>query len=174
VPSLRGADADVALRMQEPEYRRQLNTRIGSVAFALYAAPEYIQRCKRRGNRLDLASCDYIVWEDAYAYAPVAEWLRKRFGHRRPALVVNSLSAQAAAVRAGWGLAVLPCFLALGQSGLLRILTPDQVVTLPLWMVIDRHRQTTARVLAFGDYLTELFAELAPVLQGTGTRPAPE
>ncbi|WP_257460852.1 substrate-binding domain-containing protein [Archangium lipolyticum] len=78
----------------------------------------------------------------------------------------NSLQAQAAAAQAGYGIVLLPCFLAASYPGLVRVpfgpLPPEREV----WILMRRDAARAPRVKAVGDHLFELFRDERTLLSG--------
>jgi DNA-binding transcriptional LysR family regulator len=60
-----------------------------------------------------------------------------------------------AACKAGLGLAILPCASANKEPDLLRLLPPEKVLSLPLWLVVHRDLARTAHVRAVMEFLFE-------------------
>src|SRR3546814_15684387 len=82
------------------------------MAHSLYAAPDVVA---------DLERTRLVGWADAYDL-PAARWLLRITG-RKPDIILNALAAQHAAIRAGLGIGVLPCFLG---EGLVRVETRSE------------------------------------------------
>lgn len=107
-------EADIALRLVRPERGALTIRQVGRMEHALYASS---------GNDIDLAHARLIGWSDAYDL-PAARWLHRLTG-RKPDVLVNSVAGQHAAIRAGIGIGVLPCFFG---DGLVRLKTPPAPV----------------------------------------------
>jgi DNA-binding transcriptional LysR family regulator len=104
--SLAKSETDLALRFGPPDDSALVGRRIGWVGFGFYAAPAYL-RALAEGAPLQLIGYDRDN-EDV----PEARWLAGQFPGIRMALRANSQMAQAAAARAGFGIALLPHYIA--------------------------------------------------------------
>lgn len=151
--SLSRREADVAVRPGRHHADDLIGRRIGALNGAVYAAPALAERCAGAQGPAGLGAAPWIgsdAGDSGHIYA--------RFAARHlPAGAVvhrsNSLLAQAAAARAGIGLAALPCCLGDGDAGLRRVLPPQADLESELWLLTHRDLRTTARIRALMDHL---------------------
>jgi DNA-binding transcriptional LysR family regulator len=143
-------EADIALRLVRPERGALTVRQIGRMAHALYASPEV---------KVDRDHARLVGWSEAYDL-PAARWLQKITG-RKPDVLINSLAGQQAAIRAGIGIGVLPCFLA---EGLTRLETPPAPVE-PLWLVAHATDMVSDRTKLVYDAIVEIIEANANRLQ---------
>ncbi|MFP5391344.1 MAG: LysR family transcriptional regulator [Gammaproteobacteria bacterium] len=145
-------EADLALRLVAPQPddggADYIGTPVGELAFALYGAADGPPGDDWRGG-------DYVSWDDSWSELPMVKWLASAFAGKAPALASNSLQAQYAAVRAGVGVGVLPCFLA-DHDPTVRRLEQRPEMTRPLWLVWHRDLKASRRVQAMREFLVDL------------------
>ncbi|WP_339651615.1 LysR family transcriptional regulator [Halopseudomonas pelagia] len=129
VPTLAIArgEADIALRVVRPERGALTRKRVGTMSYGLYAAPE---------SSTDLATTRLVGWAAGHDL-PADRWLQ-RLTERTPDIRTTQLEAQRAAIRAGVGIGILPCFLA---QDLLRIPTEARMEE-TLWLVAHAESAT--------------------------------
>jgi DNA-binding transcriptional LysR family regulator len=84
----------------------------------------------------------------------------------------NSRYAQLAAALAGAGVALLPCYLADSEPGLLRLCEPEAVPTREAWLVVHQDLQRVPRVRAVLDFVAEVFTRQKHRLRGAQKAPA--
>ena len=94
-------------------------------------------------------------------------WLRRQVPDLRLALRHNEQTGQAAAARAGLGVAVLPHFLATGDSGLVLVPFSEVPPMRELWMLTRNDSQRIPRLQVVKTFLTELFAANKALFAGT-------
>lgn len=137
-------DADLALRMAAPDKDSDdyIAKRIGKLDFGLY---------RKSGNAGN--SADYVGWDGAWEGLPMAASLRTAFEGKAPVLACNSLPAQIAAVRAGVGAGMLPCFIGDADPGLRRVEHDAPFLSRDLWLVFHRDLKGSLRVRAMADFL---------------------
>lgn len=134
-------DADLALRLAEPDRGDYIARRIGKIDFGLYHAV---------GSASD---GDYVGWDGAWEGLPMAAALRAAFDGKAPVLTCNSLPAQIAAVRAGIGAGMLPCFIGDAEARLQRLEQQAAPLSRDLWLVYHRDLKASLRVRAMADFL---------------------
>lgn len=141
-------EADIALRLVRPERGALTVRKIGRMAHALYTA---------RIDSVDRETTRLIGWTDAFDL-PAGRWLEQLFG-RKPDVLINSLAGQQAAVRAGIGVGILPCFLG---DGLATLETPTPLIE-SLWLVT--HATDT-----ICDRTRLVYDEIAPIIETNADR----
>jgi DNA-binding transcriptional LysR family regulator len=70
-------------------------------------------------------------------------------------MACNRLPAHVAAVRAGVGAGMLPCFIGDAEPGLRRVEYDAASISRDLWMVFHRDLKASMRVRAMADFLAE-------------------
>jgi DNA-binding transcriptional LysR family regulator len=164
--SLSRREADIALRPIRPKEGDLWGRKLSGVAWALYAAPTYLEaNGGPLSNSGDVDRHALIGWEETTSGIGAADWLLRAAPSQGFVYRTNSLVNQLVAARSGIGLALLPCYLGDGATGVTRAL-PGPITALDgeLWIVTHADLKGTARVRAFfdlvGDGLTrerELF-----------------
>ena len=152
--SLARREADLAIRLARPQSGELFARRLATVAYALYAAPGVPDTL--------------VAFEETLADLPEAAWLGAHLGDRRVAFRSNSVQAQLAAAKAGFGAALLPCWLAAGEEGLERIPTQAPPLAREAWLVVHRDRKDVPRVRAVIDHIAAVFEAERPLLSGEG------
>ena len=156
--SLSRREADLALRIRRPDSGDHVRRKVGTVGFGLYGAagaawPD------------DPWTADLLAWDEGSATIPAAEWMADR-GRGRVVATATSVTVQMALAKAGLGVAILPCFLADPEPGLVRLLPPAGTGALDLWLVAHADLARTPRVRAVLDFLADTCAAQARLLRG--------
>jgi DNA-binding transcriptional LysR family regulator len=138
--SLSRLEADLAMRLAPGVNDSEVVKKVGQMAFALYAGPSYANL-----NHPDR-------WEFiGYTENPLAfdhkTWLYETIGARRVICEVADLSNQYEAACTGIGVAGLPCFLADHDPRLVKLSSPDPLLSLGVWLALhpDRRNDLTVR-----------------------------
>jgi DNA-binding transcriptional LysR family regulator len=143
-------EADVALRVTRPKEAELFGRKLSSIAWTIYAAPGKVDADLRELK--DLAPLPFVGWGEDVRGVAAAEWLADAIQPRAVVYRSNSLINQYRAAREGMGLAVLPCYLADGDSELERAIgEPVAELTRELWIVTHEDLKGTARIRAFLD-----------------------
>lgn len=137
-------DADLALRLAAPDSASgdYIAKCIGKIEFGLYRSSGGTGHCE-----------EYVGWDGAWNGLPMAASLRAAFNGKPPALACNSLPAQIAAVRAGVGAGLLPCFIGDADPRLQRMERETTPLSRDLWLVYHRDLKASLRVRAMADFL---------------------
>jgi DNA-binding transcriptional LysR family regulator len=85
-------------------------------------------------------------------------WFGRHFGDRRFSFRTNSQTTQAAAARAGYGVALLPRYIvAIHEPDLVQVSPGGRLPERDVWLLVRRDLKNVPRVRALTDYLVEVF-----------------
>lgn len=150
ITSLARREAEIALRLGRPADSALVGKRVASIAYRAYAAPAIAAEAASGGTP------PLIGDEDG---GSEAAWLARRHPGRPIAFRCDSQMAQAAAARAGWGVALLPRFLGDPDPGLAPVALDALPPPREIWLLIRPDLAEVPRVRAVADALAELFRE---------------
>ncbi|XXF75239.1 LysR family transcriptional regulator [Myxococcaceae bacterium GXIMD 01537] len=168
VLNLSRREADLAVRLFRPQEPTLTARKLGDIAFALYGSRAYVRRHGR--PKLDsLREHMLLGYDDSLAQTPEKQWLERAGAGAVFALRSNSRYLLLEAARKGLGLTVLPCYLADGVPGLVKLSPTDAIPTREAWLALHPDLQHAARVRAAIDLLVETFQREAPRLRGQRT-----
>lgn len=158
VEDLLRRDADIAVRMVDPDQQALVARRIGAVGLGLHARADYLARRGTPTSLGDLARFDLIGFDRE---TPAIRPLVARFPvFQRPnfALRTDSDVAQLAAIRAGLGIGICQTGLA---GDLVRLLPEALAIDLPVWLVMHEDLRASPRCrLVFDALAAGLGAQL--------------
>ncbi len=151
-------EADVALRLRQPQQGDLIQRRLFTVHFHAFASAEYVKRHGTPRSVEELDSHRLLTWggelpmylRDTNLLETVG---REARNPRRPALIINNLSAIIRAVRAGLGIAVVPDYLIEPDSGFVQIIPETSMPELECFLVFAEEMKNVARVQVFRDFL---------------------
>jgi DNA-binding transcriptional LysR family regulator len=151
VVSLARREADLALRYGSPKDSDLIARRVATIGFALYASPGY------RDKIAAGAAPAFIGFDDESDFIAEAAWLAQQFGERRFSLRTDSQTTQAVAARAGFGIALLPRYLAATDPDLVPVSLANRLPEREVWLIVRRDLRNVPRVRALTDYLAAVF-----------------
>lgn len=144
--SLNRREADLALRLSRPTEAGLVARRLGSFGFSLYAAPSYLRDTPS-------SELSFIAYDASMDEAPQQQWLKAIAGPRAIVLLTNDLTNQAAAARAGVGLAALPHFLGDLDPQLVRYDAGRREISREIWLAVHADLARTPLVRAVMQFL---------------------
>jgi DNA-binding transcriptional LysR family regulator len=151
-------EADLALRLREPQQPDLIRRRLFTVHYHLYASAEYL---KLHGEPKTIEDLDrhrllsyaatgaaFLDELNALLYAG-----RDAKNPREAALSMNNITALQLAAEAGVGVAVLPDYLNLPGDGLVQLIPDAAMPALECFLVYPEEMKNVARVQVFRDFL---------------------
>ncbi|CAG9234350.1 LysR family transcriptional regulator [Paraburkholderia caribensis] len=150
--SLERREADVALRFGRPTDGEVIAKRAATPGFGFYAVDEWRRRLAAG------ESPTFVGFDDANAHLPEASWLRETYPRARVAFKSNSQVMQAAAARAGAGIALLPHFVGRGEATLVHCEMKEAPPSRELWLLIRRDGVTNLAIKTVVDFLMNLLS----------------
>ncbi|WP_042703849.1 LysR family transcriptional regulator [Azospirillum sp. B506] len=164
-------EADIAIRATRPEEGDLFGRKIASTPWTFYGSSAYLATCGRPTDLASLSRHAIVGW-DSSAVAAASLWLTKTISPHAFAYRSSSLINQLMAVKAGLGLALLPCYLGDLEPGIERVLEPLDELTRELWLITHKDLRNTARVRAFFDHVGGGLLARRALLEGGSPRTA--
>jgi len=170
VVSLSRREADVALRPgTRPDEPDVVGRLLCPGASGVYASRAYAERHGLPASAGRLAGHCFVSFSDDLRHISTRRWLEQQCPDAHISFRSNTMLGQLAAVRAGFGLAVLPCYVGDREPALVRAFVGDEQLQFGMWLLVHGDLRQTARVRAFIDFLEQaidrhrdLFAGTAP------------
>ncbi len=148
-------EADLALRHHPPEGGDLYIVKAGVFACAVY---------RRRGAEGDA----WVTYTEEQAHYPTARWAQQqlRDSGGTVALRASNMPMQYAAIRAGAGRGILPCYAADEDPLLERLTPPIPEIAAEYWIIVHRDTRQAVCVRAVIDWIRRLFDEQRDALAG--------
>jgi DNA-binding transcriptional LysR family regulator len=151
-------EADLALRHHPPESGDLFITKAGVFSCAVY---------RRVGAKGDA----WVTYTEEQAHYPTARWVQERLRENGGAVALRAshVGMQHAAIRAGAGRGVLPCYAADADPQLERLTPPVPEIAAEYWVIVHRDLRRAACVRAVIDWIRDLFERHRDMLAGSST-----
>jgi DNA-binding transcriptional LysR family regulator len=153
--SLSMREADVSVRLKRPEQHDLVVRRIGTVAFGLYASPDYISAHGEVDFEAGCPGHHCITQIEDIQDATQTGWLADLAPRARISMQTSSHEAAVAAAVHGAGLACLARFRADCEPGLVRLTPPTRIPTAGVWLVVHRDNRHIPRIRVVLTLLTD-------------------
>ena len=159
VSNLLRREADIAVRMVQPDQASLVATRIGKVSIGTYAHRDYLKRAGTPRTPPELLAHaligsdkneDILRGFAAMGY-PVT---REQFSFR-----TDDLMAHWHAVRSGLGVGFIADYLARTDAGVVAVLPMLKIPSIPVWLAVHREIRTSKRIRAVYDFLGDAIAD---------------
>lgn len=153
VSNLLRREADIALRMVQPEQSSLVARRIARVTLGTYAHRDYLQRRGTPRQLADLLAHDVIGGDRDEAI--LRGYRGFGFDVDRTVFPVRTddLIAYWQAVRAGLGIGFIADYLAATDPQVVAILPALKIPPLPIWLTVHREIRSNRRIRAVYDFL---------------------
>ena len=155
VSNLLRREADIALRMVQPDQSSLVARRIGSVALGAYAHRDYLRRRGTPRQPTDLLAHELVGNDRNEDILRGFAALGHPVGREQFAFRTDDLMAYWQAVRAGLGIGFVAHYMARTDPEVLPVLPQLAVPPLPIWLTVHREIRTSARIRAVYDFLAE-------------------
>jgi len=166
-PSLARREADVLLAAALPAGGEMISRRLGRMGFAVYGTSDYIAAHPAALTEARYQDCDWVGFNADHAYFDTAKWLDERRGGLPPQQRCSSANVVLDAVRAGVGLAPLPCWVGDKDPRLVRASTVLPELARDIWWLVHPDRQAWPPMQRVLDGLVALFRDQSAALAGT-------
>ncbi|MGF1659290.1 MAG: LysR family transcriptional regulator [Rubrimonas sp.] len=149
-------EADVAIRMREPQQAELIRRPLFDVTMRLYASAAYVAARGAPTSASDLAGHRLVGYSpNAQQPTPVGYWLNAQLqGAHRPTLLMNNYFAMMKAAIQGVGIAVLPDYLAVDHPELLVVAPDVSSPSFTVFFAYPEELRRSRRVEAFRDFVT--------------------
>jgi DNA-binding transcriptional LysR family regulator len=154
--------ADVALRVGvAPSGRGIVRRKIAADSWTLYCSRSYAAAHRKPNSVADLRKHPFIGGGGPEVWRRYSLWLKRHGLEEAVVIHYSTCPGLLAAVHAGSGFAVLPCFVADRDEGLVRCLAPVANETSGLWLVTHERVRHSPRVRVVYDYLAEQLSRMS-------------
>ncbi len=163
VTNLARREADIAIRLVQPQQDSLIAKRIRNFEAGCYVSKDYLNRHGEPKDISDLLSHNLIGFEYS---DPILRMLKaKQLSIDKDIFCfrVNDVTVQMQAVRAGLGICFFPQFVGWSNQDLQQLFTQTSFVTLPVWLVVHNGIHTSPKIRIVYDFLAQ---EIANIKEG--------
>ena len=162
-------DADVALRASVDPPQTLVGRRVATIAWGAYVAESHLAEARidlAAGVALTRPPARWVGFGEPLTQTTGARWLSENVEASCVAVKVNAVATLGAAVEAGLGIGLLPCFMGAQMSGLRRIPSLAPQSTAGLWVLTHPDLKKAARVRAFLEFFGSELAKKRKLIEG--------
>ena len=168
-------EADVALRAaQHPGSGAIVVRKLRHLPWAVYCSRDYAARNGCPRSTEDLPRHKVIGPDGPLCEMAAFQWLEGSAGTAQVMARSNSLPNMVTAVRAGLGLAVLPCAIAEPETDLVRCIGPMDEIGAPLWLITREDGKDEPRIRAFTSFIAARIVAMRHLFELRDPPPEPQ
>ncbi|KQP56335.1 LysR family transcriptional regulator [Methylobacterium sp. Leaf108] len=163
--SLAMREADIALRLRQPEQHDLVVRHIGDIAFGVYATHEYLR--DRGALDFDDGCCGHRLitqLDDTQEMTP-STWITDMAARATVVLQTSSHEAAVLAAANGGGLACLARFRGDAEPRLTRLPVPTEPPSAEILLLVHKDNRDTPRIRVVLTHITDTIHALASILQ---------
>ena len=138
-----------------PKEGRVFGRKLLDYSLGLYAAPAYLDRAPKITGRSDLAGHRFVGYIEELLFTPELDYLPQVSPKISAKFRSANLIAQLNATIAGFGIAVLPHFMATAHPELRPVLPDEVTISRTFWLLMHADSKDLARIRAVADYIYE-------------------
>lgn len=165
MPDLAQREADVAIRISNNPPLDLVGRRILRIARAAYVCEQYLAG---KDNTETLLPLSWIGWS---LESSGVQWVKESSHPELPvSTVITDPYATVAAVRAGIGMSILPCFMGDQEPDLHRMPPGKLQRETDLWVLTHEDLRNTARIRIFTQFVADALLRHRDLLEGKNVR----
>ena len=157
-----------------PKEGRIVGRKLLDYNLGLYAAPAYLSRNAKIRSRADLAAHRFVGYIEELLFTPELDYLPQVSPKISAKFRSANLIAQLNATISGFGIAVLPHFMASAHPELTPVLPDEVTIERTFWMLMHADSKDLARIRAVADYIVETVGREQVLIKGARFRAAAE
>lgn len=155
VSNLLRREADIALRMVQPDQASLVVKRIAKITLGTYAHRDYLRRRGTPKQPQDLLAHELVGSDRDEAILKGMAGFGLPVTREAFAFRCDDLIAYWEAVRAGLGIGFIADYLAATDKDVVAVLPMIKVPPLPIWLTVHREIRTSRRIRAVYDFLSQ-------------------
>ena len=155
VSNLLKREADIALRMVQPEQSTLVARRVGRVTLGTYAHRDYLRRRGTPREPAQLLQHDILAGDRSHDIERGFAQLGLPLPRERMVLRTDDMVAYWQAVRCGLGVGFVADYLAATDPQVVPLLPMLKIPPLPVWLVVHREIRGSRRIRAVYDFLAQ-------------------
>ncbi|WP_374943663.1 LysR family transcriptional regulator [Sphingomonas sp.] len=161
IVALSRREADVAVIMTPPPAGNFVREHLTDYRLFVYGSERYLAGAAPIRSRQDLGEHPFVGYVDDLIFTRALDYLSEIRPYLRARLQNSSLQAQLSATASGFGLCVLPAYVARSVPGLVAVLPEEVFLERSYWMIADADMAETAVVRLVQRFLRRTLASAA-------------
>ena len=170
IKNLNNREADLAIRATNRPPEGLVGRKLTGQGLGKYVSLSYLEERGLEPNNVSAFSKQTPpehTWVGLIGEKLIPDWINNHYPNARCAAKLDSVYTIYEAVKAGIGIAELPCRLGEADPGLIRVAPQLTVPHQDIWILYHRDMRHTARLRIFSDYLAKIIVAERSLFEGT-------
>lgn len=166
IVSLSRREADLSVMLNAPSAGPYASERIAGYRLFLYASRDYLARHGPIAERAEVDRHPLIGYVEDMIFTPGLDYLSEILPGMRAGYQSSSIQAQLQATLAGFGIGILPFFVAARHADLVPILPRELHLERDYWMSFHEDLAAAPRIRILADFIRRQASEHGPQFRG--------
>lgn len=166
IVSLSRREADLSVALHGPSAGPYASERIAGYRLFLYASRDYLARHGPIEARAEVNLHPLIGYVEDMIFTPGLDYLSEILPGMRAGYQSSSIQAQLQATLAGFGIGILPFFIASRHADLVPILPREVHLERDYWMSVHEDLAAAPRIRILADFIRREATEFGPQFRG--------
>ncbi len=170
IKNLNNREVDLAIRATSHPPEGLVGRKLAGQGLGKYVSLSYLKERGLKPNNVSAFSkltTPEHTWVGYIGEKSIPQWINDHYPNARCAARFDSIYTIYQAVKAGIGIAELPCRLGETDPGLIRVTPQRTVPHQDIWILYHRDMRHTARLRIFSEYLTKIIVAERSSFEGT-------
>ena len=148
-------EATFVIRSSEDVELYEVANKVGRSAWSLYATKDYLKDKPKMDSPNFFSDNSFILGSKMIAHLKSTIWLKTKVPEENISFTASSIESLYFGVKAGLGIALLPCVYKNIDNSLVEISEPDPTFSFPLWLITHKQRLKTEKISTCLDYFQQ-------------------
>lgn len=166
IVALSRREADISITLQPPDSGPFLRERLTDYTLFVYASRHYLDNGPPIKCRRDLQAHRFVGYIEELIFMRGLDHLDEVVPGLRASIQSSSLHAQMEAIIAGYGLGVLPAFMAFNRPDLIRVMPEEIAIRRSYWMVASTDMANSPRIQAVRQFIKDTVSKDQALFSG--------
>jgi len=153
-------EATIAIRSSDDIELYEVANRIGIGAWSFYATTEYLKDKPKFDSPNFFSDNSFIVGSKNIAHLKSTKWIKTKVAEENISFTASSIESLYFGVKAGLGIAMLPCIYKNIDHSLVQLTDPDPTFGSPVWLITHKQRLKTEKIYICLDYFQQEFQKV--------------
>ncbi|MCO4319463.1 LysR family transcriptional regulator [Phyllobacterium sp. 21LDTY02-6] len=166
IVSLSRREADLSITLNATRTGRYHQEKLTLYRLFVYGSRSYLERHSTVRQRSDLSTHQFIGYIEDMIFTPGLDYMREILPGLRASYQSSSIFSQLSAARSGFGLCILPYYIARNYPELVPVLPKQLHLNRDYWLICHEDIVNTPRIRVLREFIKSEVEGQAPMFEG--------